>query len=439
MDNWEKYIRSKLNSDIWGGVVLDYYAYLKKQDENQTPSLYIDWIIENIFSKKINIVNFHRVFLGVCVRLLGSDFNSICEKSVKLLKIVPDKVNESLVRELAKQFAIYGMAEIFQRTLKIDPDLAAKLSQKSQINTVVATSYTSLNNKPRIGKSHSNLPKNIDVAIITILDDEYKAVLNELDSHERPRGLKTPNLFAWELGKINRANSALPYNVVVALAGHKGTLSGEYVTLKTIEVWAPRYILLVGIAGGFTRNELKLGDVVVSDLIRGYEYGKISGQQIFTPRDDLEYPVDTPLVTNARSLSVKEPNWAKKIVQFAPEKGIEPKMVAGPVASGDKVVDDPTNSFFSHVLDRWPDIQAIEMEGVGAAFAIHKAREEGKVVGFVMLRGISDMPKPEVLSQSTISTAAQTSERDKWKPFASKSAACFAVKLIREAWPVAPQ
>ena len=41
----------------------------------------------------------------------------------------------------------------------------------------------------------------VDVAIITILDEEYKAVLNRLENHKRDNGTSdSPNVFAWELG-----------------------------------------------------------------------------------------------------------------------------------------------------------------------------------------------------------------------------------------------
>ena len=42
-----------------------------------------------------------------------------------------------------------------------------------------------------------------------------------------------------------------------------------------------------------------------------------------------------------------------------------PQVVRGEIASGNQVVDDPSNDFFSEVLKTWPEINAMERKVLG--------------------------------------------------------------------------
>ena len=59
----------------------------------------------------------------------------------------------------------------------------------------------------------------VDVAIITILDEEYKAVLDQFDNHKHDSGTpESRNLFAWELGELVCGPAKASYSIVLALA-----------------------------------------------------------------------------------------------------------------------------------------------------------------------------------------------------------------------------
>ena len=98
-------------------------------------------------------------------------------------------------------------------------------------------------------------------------------------------------------------------------------------------------------------------------------------------------------------------------------------MVRGEIASGDQVVDDPTNDFFAQVLKAWPRINAVEMEGAGAAAAIELAKSQGIPTRFMMIRGISDLSRAKGKNKGT-------KERDAWKAYASDAAAAFVMGWI---------
>ena len=203
-------------------------------------------------------------------------------------------------------------------------------------------------------------------------------------------------------------------------------------TYKTIERWNPRYVFLVGIAGGFRSDGLDKGDIVLSDVIYGYEYGKIREQ--FEPRYDWIYRCDTSLITGTRAFALST-DWADKIREIRPD-GIRkaPKSLYGPIASGDKVVDNLDQEIFATVIRAWPKLLAIEMEGAGAAEAIELAKSAGYDVHFLMIRGISDMPQSGV----DVTIGSQSGERNEWKKYAAEVAATFTISYIKNGLPDPP-
>jgi nucleoside phosphorylase len=274
----------------------------------------------------------------------------------------------------------------------------------------------------------------VDVALITIIPEEFQAVVACLDDHWHLAGEgERLNQYGWELGEIKPAHAQKPYRVVVALASQAGNVSSAMATIESVQRWSPRYVVVLGIAGGLVRDEMSRGDLAVSSAIWGYEYGKIDDG--FVPRGDLTYQVDRPLLTAAQTMDITNPGWRKRIAADPPSGAKEPKLFTGPVGSGDKVVDDASDEFFQAVLRRWPKLIAVEMEGAGAAAAIQLAREKGMQAGFCMVRGISDLPRWEKPSKR----GAKTKERDTWKRYASAVAATFVTELIRQRWPVPPR
>lgn len=272
----------------------------------------------------------------------------------------------------------------------------------------------------------------VDIAIVTILPEEYRAIHELLrDPQLDPGAPDAPNLYAWELGWIDHGGGAGAYRVALALAGRAGNVTASQATVATVERWEPRYLLLVGISGGFSHDGCTLGDVVVSSAIYGYEYGKLEGS--FEPRPHWVYRPDTALLTSATGFAAVNPDWSEGLRSGE----MPPKVLLGAVASGEKVVDDPTNAFFDAVRKAFPKLQAIEMEGAGAASAIEYLHARGRTIGFLMVRGVSDMPRqttPE--GASAEGGRSQSAERDRNKKLACAAAARFTARWIATTWPV---
>ena len=271
----------------------------------------------------------------------------------------------------------------------------------------------------------------VDVAIITVLPEEYHAVLRKLENVRlvmEPDG--TPNVYAWATGEIRSDDSNTLHRLVVAMAGEAGEVSGALATKATIDRWNPRDVFLVGIAGGL-HDSLALGDIVISTQIWGYEHGHLGshydtgGVFFFQP---------TPaLLEAARDLG---PGWRERIDVPAPSGSALSKIVAGKTASGNKVIENTSSDYFAESLLVNLSILSVEMEGAGAAAAIAKDHDMGGTTGFLMIRGISDLvAKQEKGNGGTNDEHRRNPQRDQWKRYASDVAASFAIGLIESNWP----
>jgi nucleoside phosphorylase len=279
----------------------------------------------------------------------------------------------------------------------------------------------------------------VDIAILTVLPEEHSAVRDQLmQISPAPGTSEHPNLYSWEFGEIASDQYRASYSVVLGIAGLAGEGSGLLAVIDTIQAFSPDYVVLVGVAGGL--GDINKGDVVVSDHIFGYEYGKIDSG--FRPRSDWTFSADRGLANAARTWAARNPGWAQKINIEAPDGTADPQVRIGTVASGNKVVDDISDPSFRPVLDHWPQLRAVEMEGLGAAQAIEWAREKGLAVNFSMVRGISDLPRNAPSGAAPMRSdvaSTQTRERDLWKKYASESAAVLTTQIIRQGWRKPPR
>ena len=64
---------------------------------------------------------------------------------------------------------------------------------------------------------------------------------------------------------------------------------------STLQTFSPSFVFLCGIAAGLHRNGVKNGDVMISEMIWGYEYGKIVSNE-FVPRHDNSIRADEALL-----------------------------------------------------------------------------------------------------------------------------------------------
>ena len=253
----------------------------------------------------------------------------------------------------------------------------------------------------------------VDFGILTIREDENTAVLRRFDkvvTDEQQRRYRIRRL-------------ALPgggaYTLAVLRCLEQGTTDAQAAAHALLEDLAPRFLLVVGIAGGVPSHEFSLGDVVVSSRIVDFsveavirdkdrEYalgggplhpgaaklvadvsamvadGELDGwnslDAITQSRPPVDLADDRFYGDAAWKASVRE----KIERHFAGRPARPPLAITGAVASSDRLIkDDETLSVWLKIARQ---VVAVEMESAG----IYKATQ-GRNVPFLAVRGLSDV------------------------------------------------
>src|SRR4051812_45686157 len=106
-----------------------------------------------------------------------------------------------------------------------------------------------------------------DFLIITTLNEELQLLTRTLPV---PTTRILPNegsvAHSCELPIALQDGGRSAYRIVVIQIGI-GRVEAAIATSNAIRRWQPRYIILVGIAGGVTKGNLNLGDVLIADQI----------------------------------------------------------------------------------------------------------------------------------------------------------------------------
>lgn len=124
MKNWIEYIKSKLDTELWGFIFIDYYSHNPKKNVSE----FINLNLKKIIQKKIDPVKFHSIFLKVCIQLLIKDENDlkikqteVFEKSILLIKLYNaknrKKVSNQQLDKIASHYAEYNKSEEFRKKL----------------------------------------------------------------------------------------------------------------------------------------------------------------------------------------------------------------------------------------------------------------------------------------------------------------------------------
>src|SRR5574341_1213136 len=252
----------------------------------------------------------------------------------------------------------------------------------------------------------------LDFAIVTALKVERDSVLRRLLAVETFQEEGDPHTYY--LAQLDVSGTGR-YAVVLTMLLEPGNYSAAASTTRLIQRWQPKYVFVVGIAGGVA-GKVALGDVVVADFCYAYEQTKrkpggdeLRGQQL--PTDKFLY---------GRALAYEDSHW-KETVGVAPP-GSPPNHVLtahfGPIASGEKVIADLAT--LPKLIEHVPKLLATEMEGAGVAMAINQYRP---APGFFEIRGISDF--------------ADDQKNDDWHAYAANAAAAFTIGFLRTG-PVKP-
>lgn len=280
-------------------------------------------------------------------------------------------------------------------------------------------------------------PPKVDIGILTIRDDEQRAVINVFPDRA---GTVQGAHREYTLRHAD-AGGGERYTVAVVRQVEQGTGEAQTIARDLIDDLAPRLILVVGIAGGLPSDDVTLGDVVLSTRIHDYtvEARKTGHEATYAATGG---PIDRALANAVAELANREdelgdwtsslparppvtwtedgqlygpPEWQRELrakLEHHHPKGATPRApryMAGPIASSDRLVKDPA------VLIPWlqtaRNLLAVEMESGGVYRAV---RERCPMLA---IRGLSDL--------------VGLSRGDPWTKYACASAAAFTGAFLR--------
>lgn len=152
----------------------------------------------------------------------------------------------------------------------------------------------------------------------------------------------------------------------------------------------PEIIISTGIAGGFKKEGVMLGNIIIAESVADLAMRKIRDEaknikQEFRPR---QFAIDSRIGSYVKSGSFDLEQWERSVIRNAewPE-GLRPTIKYGPVASMDEVVS--SEEWVKKLCDAWPKLLGIEMEAGGVCAA---SDHFGKKV--CVIRGVSDYADP---------------------------------------------
>ncbi len=115
----------------------------------------------------------------------------------------------------------------------------------------------------------------VDVVIVTALEEERDAVRARLPNCRQvaPTTDDVRVYYRSDLSVTFPDGKPGTYSIVLTSLATMGRVQATATTGDAIRRWQPRYVLLVGIAGGISDRDVSLGDVLVSDQV--VDYGSV--------------------------------------------------------------------------------------------------------------------------------------------------------------------
>jgi nucleoside phosphorylase len=264
------------------------------------------------------------------------------------------------------------------------------------------------------------------VGIVTILQVEFDAARTVFGALDQVPGTGY------------YTNDPGSHELILTKADGRGNQASALCARDLVEDFRPEVVLVVGIAGGLAQREgVSPGDLVVPDYLHYADFRSLKkeGDQ---PR---HAPYDPPAVTLHSTCVfpvINDPSWRDGISLQPPESRKAPRVLVGALVSGEKVYGDATHEEQRRLLEEkeYSDAVAVDMESMGVARAVHKARQSVSYdPRLLIVRGISDpVNAPDEENVSSGSGPREVMDpadiRELWRAYASHVAAVFALAVV---------
>ena len=257
-----------------------------------------------------------------------------------------------------------------------------------------------------------------DFVIITPLEEEREAMLAHLGKPNRlpPANDDIRVYYQATIPVTFTDGTTSKYEVVLTDLLGMGRVEAANAAGDAVRRWRPRYVMLVGIAGGLSKAGVQVGDVLISEQIADYELQKLTKEKTLTRWS--VHRASPALLAAAKQL--RPEHWQRFVREPRPQAG-KPQQHFGPICTGDKVV---ANGLLDQYHEVWTKLIGVEMEAGGVASAAFQA---ASAPGFLMVRGVSDLADPD----------KDKAQIESWRAYACDVAAAY-VEAFLKGGPVIP-
>jgi nucleoside phosphorylase len=259
---------------------------------------------------------------------------------------------------------------------------------------------------------HPTYRKGAPLLVMCALQEEFDAVASALDIYQTAPAHFADGGATIRVGDVRSTDGTTV--VALSVMPQMGNVSAALATLDAIDSVQPRFAVLVGIAAGL-RERVKLGDLVVPDVVVAYEATKVTieGEAFHGAMPETQ-PELVAQIKGWAGRAAWERKWTRERDEVAsqdPPMAEPVRIEFGAVASGEKVVADAA------VADRLRKLQrkiiALEMEAHGFSAACIRRQTP-----FLVMKSITDL--------------ADEHKDDTFREFACRSAADLLGTLVRE-------
>jgi nucleoside phosphorylase len=272
----------------------------------------------------------------------------------------------------------------------------------------------------------TNIPPRADILLVTVTEIETKAVLQVFrqDTDHIYNQYSIGTKIYYELDTMN--GGALTF-LVQSEMGVSGTGSSLLTVYESIQALGPSSVIMVGIAFGVDSHKQRLGDILVSQQLCGYEHQRhgtaYDGSPTIILRGD-RVTASVKLLSSFRSGSL---DWSEQ--PYESRRGRWGRRVDfGAILSGEKLVDNV--EFRNQLLALEPQAIGGEMEGFGLYVAAQNAR-----VDWILVKAICDWADGNKSAQKIVpganGTIRTTSTKTRDQKKAADNAAQFTMHVLR--------
>jgi nucleoside phosphorylase len=253
-----------------------------------------------------------------------------------------------------------------------------------------------------------------DIAIITAVPVEHEMVQKVIAAEwEDKRIYGDPTEYL--VGNIENKNGT-KLKIVTGTLLQMGMPAASVLTMKLIENFRPKLVVMVGIAAGNKGQNLNLGDIVVASESWDYGSGKLKENNdstfVFQPAPqqiELDVEIKEKLKKN---FSLELQAIKDKFMGNTPSHSL--KVYVGPMASGAAVIQ--SEKYVNDIiLNHNRKLVALEMETYGVYFAAKNAT----------------LPRPRAISIKSVCDFADSQKADDYQKYAAFTSCSFLDLLIR--------